>query len=184
MKDNLLQTMHVNFEHLQQFDVNLATSISEEYYRFEPYLRRGIQSLVRDISPDYLMDEGEPREFYVAFYNTGDVRKVRDLNMKKVGTLSSFTGTVTRTSEVRPELLYGRFTCTECGMLSASIEQQYKLTEPTACSNDMCTNRAKWKLDSSVSKFGDWQRVRVQENADEIPPGESPISRPSTSTPR
>lgn len=172
MRSNEIQTMHVNFEHVQQFDDALAESISEEFYRFEPFLRRAVQALVRDIEPDFLMDEGEEREFFVAFYNTGDIRKVRDLNMKKIGCLTTFSGTVTRTTEVRPELLAGRFTCSDCGMLSPPIEQQFKLTEPSSCANDTCTNRIHWKLDIGRSRFGDWQRVRVQENADEIPPGE------------
>jgi DNA replication licensing factor MCM6 len=41
----------------------------------------------------------------------------------KIGRLVSITGTVTRTSEVRPELMYGEFTCVECGSPSDKIEQ-------------------------------------------------------------
>ncbi|WP_455409866.1 hypothetical protein [Lacticaseibacillus paracasei] len=36
---------------------------------------------------------------------------IRDLRTHKIGRLVSISGTVTRTSEVRPELLYGTFTC-------------------------------------------------------------------------
>jgi DNA replication licensing factor MCM6 len=86
----------------------------------------------------------------------------------------SFNGTVTRTTEVRPELLYGRFLCGECGVLSPPIEQQFKYTEPTACLQPTCNNRMRWTLDMARSRFADWQRLRVQENADEIPPGSMP----------
>jgi DNA replication licensing factor MCM6 len=86
--------------------------------------------------------------------------------MAKVGALSSFSGTVTRTSEVRPELLWGRFTCEECGTLSQPIEQQFKYTEPGQCLGNtaagQCTNRSKWRLDVARSKFIDWQKLRVQ----------------------
>jgi DNA replication licensing factor MCM6 len=101
---------------------------------------------------------------------------VRDLRMDKVGALVAFNGTVTRTSEVRPELLWGRFACGECGTVSAPVEQQFKYTEPTRCVRSDCNNRTSWKLDVSRSRFVDWQRVRVQENADEIPPGSMPRS--------
>ncbi len=67
--------------------------------------------------------------------------------------------------------MYGRFTCSDCGMLSDPVEQQFKFTDPTGCVH--CKNRFFWKLDVGRSKFVDWQRVRVQENADEIPPGEN-----------
>ena len=176
MRERELNTMQVNFADVQLHDPALAESIAEEFYRFEPYLRRAVQDLVRDLEPDYTTDEGETREFYIAFYNTGSVRKVRDLHMPDIGRLSSFCGTITRTTEVRPELLYGRFVCGECSMLSPPVEQQFKLTEPSSCqhfltSGQRCENTKSWKLDISRSRFGDWQRVRVQENADEIPPG-------------
>ena len=89
--------------------------------------------------------------------------------MADVGRLVCITGTVTRTSEVRPELMFGRFHCVDCGLLSDPVEQQFKFTDPTGCLN--CKNRFHWKLDIASSKFVDWQRVRLQENADEIPPG-------------
>lgn len=88
--------------------------------------------------------------------------------MGKVGALVSFSGTVTRTSEVRPELLWGRFTCGECGAVSAPVEQQFKYTEPAKCLRADCNNRTSWKLEPSKSRFADWQRVRVQENAGEL----------------
>lgn len=174
MRERDQNTIHVDYQHLLAFDVVLAQAVADEHYRFEPYLRRAVQDMVRELERDYLYDEGEMREFSVAFYNTGDVRRVRDLSMATVGKLTSFSGTITRTSEVRPELLVGWFTCMQCGAQAAPVEQQFKYTEPAVCLVDKCNNRGpgKWKLDSGRSRFGDWQRLRVQENADEIPPGE------------
>lgn len=121
---------------------------------------------------DYLYEEwGEMKDFFIAFYNMPHSAKIRELRMKAVGSLTSISGTVTRTSEVRPELLYGRFTCAVCNMLSDPVEQQYKYTEPVVCANPACSNKEKWDLDLARSRFVDWQRVRVQENADEIPAG-------------
>lgn len=85
--------------------------------------------------------------------------------MSSIGALTAFSGTVTRTSEVRPELLLGRFVCVACGTLSGPVEQQFKYTEPSGCSRKGCPNSRQWKLDVGSSRFGDWQRVRVQENA-------------------
>ena len=59
--------------------------------------------------------------------------KIRDLKMSKVGMLCAINGTVTRTSEVRPELLYGVFECKLCNSLSDPVEQQFKYTEPVQC---------------------------------------------------
>lgn len=41
----------------------------------------------------------------------------------------SISGTVTRTSEVRPELLLGTFSCEMCRTEITGVEQQFKYTE-------------------------------------------------------
>lgn len=43
------------------------------------------------------------------------------------------TGVVTRTSEVRPELLQGTFKCLDCATVIKNVEQQFKYTEVCAC---------------------------------------------------
>ena len=39
-----------------------------------------------------------------------------------------------------------------------------------------CQNTSSWSLDMDKSKFVDWQRLRLQESSDEIPPGSMPRS--------
>lgn len=94
--------------------------------------------------------------------------------MDKIGHLISISGTVTRTSEVRPELISGTFKCQECGTRIKDVEQQFKYTEPVMCQNQTCGNRSDWHLEIEGSKFADWQKVRIQENANEIPTGSMP----------
>lgn len=61
--------------------------------------------------------------------------------VEKVGALTCFSGTVTRTSEVRPELFLGAFRCLQCSTIVRGVEQQFKYTEPLICSNATCGNR-------------------------------------------
>ncbi len=42
------------------------------------------------------------------------------------------------------------------------------------CTNPVCDNKDRWELDTTHSTFVDWQQVRVQENAQEIPAGSMP----------
>ena len=51
------------------------------------------------------------------------------MKTKKVGQLLTITGTVTRTSEVRPELVSGTFRCLECSTIVRNVQQQFKYTE-------------------------------------------------------
>ena len=116
------------------------------------------------------------REFHVAFYNLPLTSGIRDLRTERIGQLVAISGTVTRTSEVRPELVYGSFVCQECHTVVRDVEQQFKYTEPNVCPNLTCANRTAWRLSIEQSKFADWQKVRIQENANEIPTGSMPRS--------
>ena len=37
--------------------------------------------------------------------------------------------------------------------------------QPVKCSAPDCNNTRNFKLISEISKFGDWQKIRIQENA-------------------
>lgn len=169
-------TMTIDFEHLNSYDEEVAQAIVVDYYRFEVALRAALYRLVKEHEPDFAMDDDEQKEFFLSFFNLQSSLALRDLKTDKIGHLVAINGTVTRTSEVRPELLYGVFRCEECGTLSNRIEQQFKYTEPAICTNQECNNKRKWTLESRLSRFVDWQRARVQENSDEIPPGSMPRS--------
>jgi len=117
--------------------------------RFLPYLRRAVQALVRRYAPTYLYVSSSvnagaasrsgsgsstnpalvTRDFNIAFYNMPLVNSIRDLKMDKIGQLISISGTVTRTSEVRPELVSGTFRCEACKTVISDVEQQFKFTE-------------------------------------------------------
>jgi len=104
-----------------------------------------------------------------------DCQTVRDLKCGLLGKLRSFKGTITRTTEVRPELIKGVFRCRECGALSAPIIQQFKYTQPKRCTTVNC-DKSSWELEKSKSEFADFQKIRVQEEPTNIPPGAMPRS--------
>lgn len=112
--------------------------------------------------------------FSIAFYNLPLVSRVRSLRAKNIGQLLSISGTVTRTSEVRPELSLATFLCENCRSVIPNVEQTFRYTEPTQCPNAECGNRLAWQLDIRQSTFVDWQKVRIQENSSEIPTGSMP----------
>lgn len=112
--------------------------------------------------------------FALAFYNLPLVSRIRSLRAKNIGQLLSISGTVTRTSEVRPELSLATFDCEACRTTVSNVEQTFRYTEPTQCRNFECGNRLAWQLDIRQSTFVDWQKVRIQENSSEIPTGSMP----------
>lgn len=119
-------------------------------------------------------NSNQPRDFWVSLYGLGVVHRLRELTTEKIGQLISISGTVTRTSEVRPELFVGTFRCDECQSIIRGIEQQFRYTEPPMCTSPRCQNRSSWTLLPDQSTFVNWQKVRIQENANEMPPGSMP----------
>lgn len=166
-------TITVDFGHIRTFNEDLAEVTREQFYRLEPYLKKAAQDFVIKHMPEIAtLPSGEKCTFFVAVENLPSVSKLRDIRSSDVGTLLALTGTVTRTSEVRPELVLGTFQCRSCGEEVPNVEQQFKYVEPPSCPR--CLEKEKWKLIIEKSTFVDWQRIRVQENAMEIPPGSMP----------
>ncbi|ORZ12673.1 MCM2/3/5 family-domain-containing protein [Absidia repens] len=180
-----LQTIFVDFTHIISSDVILANALLEQYYRFMPYIQMAIQNTVRKHFPGFMyintsssgvVPGGILREFAVALYNMSALERLRELRTNEIGQLFTIVGTVTRTTEVRPELLYGSFACLQCSTVVRDVEQQFRYTEPSVCPTLHCFNRKHWALKLEESKFVDWQKVRIQETPDEIPTGDMPRS--------
>ncbi|KAF8104383.1 hypothetical protein N665_0172s0017 [Sinapis alba] len=168
--------MYIDFSHVMGFNDALQNAIADEYLRFEPYLRNACKRFVIEMNPSFISDETPNKDINVSFYNLPFTKRLRELTTAEIGKLVSVTGVVTRTSEVRPELLYGTFKCLDCGSVIKNVEQQFKYTQPTICVSPTCLNRARWALLRQESKFADWQRVRMQETSKEIPAGSLPRS--------
>ncbi|RLV91834.1 DNA replication licensing factor MCM6 [Spathaspora sp. JA1] len=202
MKNYEYSTIYINYQHLLIRENGvLATAISEQYYRFYPFLLKGLRRVLKKYAPSLLhtnligqqqdQDQEDQNEssyndnsttttstqanerlFQISFFNLPTVERIRDIRTSKIGSLISISGTVTRTSEVRPELYRACFTCDMCSGLIEGIEQVFKYTEPTSCPS--CENQSYFTLNVSKSQFIDWQRVRIQENSNEIPSGSMP----------
>ncbi|KAL2861231.1 MCM DNA helicase complex subunit MCM6 [Aspergillus lucknowensis] len=132
----------------------------------DPKLARTIREKTRHQQTDKL--------FSLAFYNLPLVSRLRQLRTLQIGKLLSVSGTVTRTSEIRPELSLGTFICQGCRSVCSNVEQTFRYTEPTLCPNNTCGNRSGWRLDIGKSTFIDWQKVKLQESSHEIPTGSMP----------
>lgn len=135
-------------------------------------MRRAIYRLIEYLDPEYV----KGRSFTVSWYDLSDVKNIRDLKSNLVGKLICFNATVTKTSEVRPELIYGSFTCDQCGTSNNNVEQQFRFTEPKRCGNSVCNNASRFTLNEAGSFFGDWQKLRVQEPTREMSSGVLPRS--------
>ena len=173
-------TLGVDYTHVLAADAELAEALQAEYVRFEPYVQRAVRLFVEQLHPDVTPAAGHAVQGYtVAWWNVPATTQLRNLRMDAVGQLVTLARcTVTRTTEVRPELRVGAFKCQKCGLTAAHVRQEYQYCRPTLCRNPRCANASplQFWLETAASQFGDWQKLRVQEASDEIPPGGMPRS--------
>merc|ERR1719409_862034 len=122
--------------------------------------------------------EKDELKFTAAFYDLPTYNGIRDLRTEVLGELVTISGTVTRTTDVKPELLVGTFECNECARKVTGVVQQFKITEPAVCPSRNCGNRTNWTLlgEESTTRWGDWQLIRLQESESEVPAGSMPRS--------
>lgn len=193
MKNYEYSTLYVDYMDVLRYDSTLAQTIVEQYYRFNPFLLKGLKNLLRKYAPSLLymnllgsQDDNNGSEesssttssvanervFQISLYGLPTVHRIRDIRTEKIGCLMTISGTVTRSSEVRPELYKASFTCDICGAGIEGVEQVFKFTQPTSCPS--CDNQAYFTLNIAKSQFIDWQKCRIQENANEIPTGSMP----------
>ena len=120
MHTNERTTMFINFSHLATSAAysELAVILITDYYRFESVLKKALCEFMYRITGE----NQENKVYFISFFKLPSVEKIRDLKSNRIGKLIAFTGTITRSSEVRPELISGAFTCLMCGKKLMNVE--------------------------------------------------------------
>jgi DNA replication licensing factor MCM6 len=186
------RTLYVKMSHLEKLDAKLVSYapadlrnvIETKYLMVRESLNAAVPQLLATLEDDDLQEkvrkarETDELKFVASFFDLPTYCGLRELKTEKLGRLLTMCGTVTRTTEVKPELLVGTFQCNECMREVSGVEQQFKVTEPAVCPSRNCGNRSNWTLlgQSRTTRWGDWQRIRLQENENEIPAGSMPRS--------
>jgi DNA replication licensing factor MCM6 len=124
MKQQENVTMYVDFTHLTSFphqDPEFLRNIVTNYYKFEPDLRRGLTKFMQRFAGGDA--QAMKKSFYaLAIHELPQTTKIRDLRTSALGRLMSIYGTVTRTTDSKPELRVGCFICKECNATVPNIE--------------------------------------------------------------
>lgn len=157
----------MDLEQLQEDNSELSTRLQQNFGKNYEKIRELFRAHT-------LANHG--RELDIVFFNPALRLKLRDLKSSVLGSLVSFLGTATRSSQVRPELTTASFLCSDCKTQIPGIKQEFIFTEPLFCPNHLCTNRTRYELDLPKCIFSNWQRIHVQESTLEIPRGSLPRS--------
>ena len=97
------QTLLIDTQDVHDFSEKLYMKIMQRYGEIIPHLNKAVEN--------FSLKTFNKKINNVSFYNLDFVYKIRDLKSEKLGQLVSFSGTATRTTQVRPELVSGTFIC-------------------------------------------------------------------------
>ncbi|KAH7815864.1 DNA replication licensing factor MCM6 [Monocercomonoides exilis] len=166
----------IDMEELYRANHDLHDIFVREAYALEPVICNALYTFATEECDEELkrmFQEAQftPKNIEFIVKNLGITYRLRDIQSSFVGRLISIQGQITRTTEVRPELVEATFVCQMCGTKESGIEQQFRYTTPVRCSNQTCSNSRNWDLLITESIFSDWQKVMLQESADELPSG-------------
>jgi DNA replication licensing factor MCM4 len=115
-----------------------------------------------------------PHPLQASLYNMlpADTKAIRDLDPGDLDKLVAIRGMVTRTSSVIPELRVAMFSCEACSAERFVHNENGKLDEPEKCAH--CGSKFTLRMVHNRSEFLNKQHVKMQEQPDNIPEGETP----------
>jgi replicative DNA helicase Mcm len=165
----------IDYNELLDFDPQLARQILDEPEDFFKTTSDAVKTIVELEDRDYVTKITESgHEFRARLRNvtTGKV-KLRMIRANHIGKLIMVDGIITRVSEVKPQLMVATFECS-CGQKQFIEQFEGRFTAPPAC--PACKREGPFNLIVEESKFIDWQKIRIQEMPEELPPGQMPRS--------
>ncbi len=132
---------------------------------------KAIKNILKERFPQYA--EKIQHDVRVRISNYPVQRSLREINAEIIGKMTSVSGMVVRSSEIKPlakELVY---LCPEGHPTKVTHEKGLEFNEPLKCSDGKCTHKD-LELSPEKSRFIDFQMVRLQELPEDLPPGQLP----------
>ncbi|MDH5635001.1 MAG: minichromosome maintenance protein MCM, partial [Candidatus Bathyarchaeota archaeon] len=99
---------------------------------------------------------------------------LRMLGAANIGKLVMVEGIIVRASPVMPQVIRAAFKCKRCGEI-ANLEQSGPfLKAPIKCEIPSCQSKGPFEFVQEGSVFIDYQKIRLQERPEDLPPGQLP----------
>lgn len=144
---------------------------SENPDRILDAFSRGIKEALQTRFPDYA--EKIKDEVRVRLVNYPSERSLRQINAETIGTITSVSGMVVRSSEVKPLAKELIFVCPDEHITKVVQIKGMDVKVPIICDDPSCKQRD-FDLKPEASKFIDFQIMRLQELSEDLPPGQLP----------
>ncbi|TMW81183.1 hypothetical protein EJD97_011277 [Solanum chilense] len=83
MRPNESNTMFIDFSHVMRFNDILQKAISDEFLRFESYLKNACKRFVMELKSTFITDDNPNKDINVAFYNLPLIKSYKGLMVKR-----------------------------------------------------------------------------------------------------
>ena len=132
---------------------------------------RAINEILHERFPSYaekIKDETRAR-----VVNYPIQRSLRQINAEVINKMTSVSGMVVRSSEIKPLAREILFVCPDGHLTQIDLPKGMSLNTPTRCSDPKCSHR-ELEIKQEESRFIDFQILRLQELPEDLPPGQLP----------
>ncbi|MFX1262037.1 MAG: minichromosome maintenance protein MCM [Promethearchaeota archaeon] len=165
----------IDFEDLISFDNEFTADATEDPESFLKNAHNALVTILKIEDPKYVEAIGHDA-LQVRIINYTDTVPLRYIRARHIGKLIRIKGIMMRASEVKPLLVSATFKCRICGDETPQEQEEGRYTEPPFCNTCGKKTPMKLLLAKGKSRFIDWQKVRIQESPEELPPGQMPRS--------
>ena len=132
---------------------------------------RAIKEILQERFPPYA--EKIKDEIRARIKNYPIKRSLRQINAEIIEKMTSISGMVVRSSEVKPLAKELTYVCPDHHVTQIFLLKGMSVNVPVKCSNPKCTQND-LELKPESSRFIDFQIVRLQELPEDLPPGQLP----------
>ena len=168
---NTANYINLDCAHLRTFD----NSLYDKLIRFPTETITILDVVLTELYTDTFENRSDFMEISLVSrpYNLEESCVMRNLNPSDVDKLVSIKGMIIRSSAIVPDIQRAFFECNACKACEEVDIVNGRIAEPTKCKS--CDGMS-LDLKHNRSLFKDKQMVRLQENPEDIPQGETPMT--------
>ena len=161
----------VDFDDLVTIDSRFAEDLIDQPDRFLGHAAEAALAQLRVEDPEYA---GEIDRVRVRFRGLPETTLLRLMGADHINRLIMVEGILVRASSVQPLLTTAVFRCRRCGTTVPVAQTASQVQFPAACPDPSCRRTGPFDIVESASEFINFQKVRVQERPEDLPPGQLP----------
>jgi len=164
-------SLTIDFEDLSIADRDFAQNLIEQPDNYMKHSNNAAHAQLQIEAPEYA---AETEAVIVRFKGLPTTVPLRTLGSAHIGNLTMVEGIIVRASPVHPMVMRAAFKCKRCETIQYINQTSPFLRAPFTCSDPACRSKGPFDFIQEESNFIDFQRVRIQERPEDLPPGQLP----------